>query len=541
MAIGINDNFQILASKPIDARYFNNLVPYASVAEANTEIKKSERHEGLFVNINKELYWYKDGIEDSDLIKFSNDVEIVDATESEKGIVKLSTQVVIQDEATTDDETAVTPKKFWLGIQRLLSNPLTWLGRMEFKGGLQFIGTAGEWVNKILRTDGSGNVYGVDKLSGSDINEWSDKEDKSNKGANNGYAELDAGGKIPLSRLPSTLLIYKGVWNPETNTPALTANDVSKKGWVYTVTRADETSFNRFGIDWKRGDWAIYNDSGNIEKSDNSDDVTSVNGQQGNVVLKTEHIVESTDKLYVTSAEKTAWNNKLTGTKASDADLQVTTAPADDNKYPNRLGLFNWWAWVKTQASMWTLSFLAGTGESVLKTTAAGKVERGWTVNERDVIDVDIIAAINAASFNKGNNYTETIYPANGKIMYAGQVCYIADCRYIAVYNNTIYRSTAGGNNGYTFVGESADYTATDIGMFDLDVLVSSSRTFKMPPPSDHVGCRCVVVNKNTHGTYKWNFDSTYQPINLADNSLVALTNKTIYDFISDGTNWIKL
>jgi len=125
-------------------------------------------------------------------------------------------------------------------------------------------------------------------------NTWSGKQDAlgftpenaANKGQNNGYAELDAGGKVPNTQLPSTLLVYKGVWNADTNTPTLTATDTDKKGFVYNVSVAG----TQFGIAFKLGDWAIYNDSGVLEKSDNSDDVVSVNGQQGTVVLNASHV-----------------------------------------------------------------------------------------------------------------------------------------------------------------------------------------------------------------------------------------------------------
>jgi hypothetical protein len=105
------------------------------------------------------------------------------------------------------------------------------------------------------------------------------------KGQNNGYAGLDAGGKIPLSNLPNTLLVYKSVWSPVTNTPTLINNVVENAGFVYIVTGAPPEGFERFSIVWKTGDWLIYNDLGIIEKSDNSDDVVSVNGQVGIVVL----------------------------------------------------------------------------------------------------------------------------------------------------------------------------------------------------------------------------------------------------------------
>jgi hypothetical protein len=137
-------------------------------------------------------------------------------------------------------------------------------------------------------------------------------ENTANKGVNGGYAELDSGGKVPLNRLPSTLLVYKGVWNASTNSPALTDNDSSKAGWVYNVG----TAGTRFSITWNLGDWLIYNDAGVIEKSDNSDDVVSVNGQQGVVVLTKSDVglgnVDNTSDANkpVSTAQQTALNAK---------------------------------------------------------------------------------------------------------------------------------------------------------------------------------------------------------------------------------------
>lgn len=107
------------------------------------------------------------------------------------------------------------------------------------------------------------------------------KENTNNKGANNGYAPLDSGGKVPIANLPSTLLKYIGQWNASTNTPILTNPDVTKKGYVYDVSVAG----TQFSLSFKQGDWLIYNDAGVPEKSDNSDDVVTVNGQTGTVVV----------------------------------------------------------------------------------------------------------------------------------------------------------------------------------------------------------------------------------------------------------------
>jgi len=98
-------------------------------------------------------------------------------------------------------------------------------------------------------------------------------ENTVNKDASNGYCGLDSGGKVPLQNLPSTLLKYIGTWNAETNTPSLTATDLTKVSHVYVVSH-DGT---QFGITWKAGDWLIYDADGMVEKSDNSDDVVSVN------------------------------------------------------------------------------------------------------------------------------------------------------------------------------------------------------------------------------------------------------------------------
>jgi hypothetical protein len=104
-------------------------------------------------------------------------------------------------------------------------------------------------------------------------------------GAANGVATLDAGGKVPVSELPAAVLgalSYQGTWDAATNTPALTSS-VGTKGYYYVVSVAGNTNLN--GItDWLVGDWAVFN--GSIwQKVDNTETVTSVNGQVGAVVL----------------------------------------------------------------------------------------------------------------------------------------------------------------------------------------------------------------------------------------------------------------
>lgn len=137
-----------------------------------------------------------------------------------------------------------------------------------------------------------------------------------NKGVPNGYASLDSGGKIPLSSLPSTLLKYQSTWNAASNLPVLTTPDLTKIGCVYTISSPG----TRFGITWKLGDWLIYNNSGIPEKSDNSDDVTSVNGKTGIINLNTSDIASSANARYVTDADLVKLN-KLSGANSGDQDL----------------------------------------------------------------------------------------------------------------------------------------------------------------------------------------------------------------------------
>ena len=100
-----------------------------------------------------------------------------------------------------------------------------------------------------------------------------------------GVATLDAGGKVPVSELPAAVLgalSYQGTWNANTNTPTL-ASGVGVKGYYYVVSTAGTTNLD--GVtDWQIGDWAVYNGTA-WQKVDNTETVTSVNGQVGTVVL----------------------------------------------------------------------------------------------------------------------------------------------------------------------------------------------------------------------------------------------------------------
>ncbi len=131
------------------------------------------------------------------------------------------------------------------------------------------------------------------------------------KGFAGGFAPLDGGLKIPVAYLPDTVLgqlEYQNTWNATTNTPTIPTAASGNKGWYYIVNVAGSTSIS--GItDWKVGDWLVSNGA-SWDKVDNTDAVSTVNGQAGAVTLNSSHISEVTN-LYFTEARVRA--SLLTG------------------------------------------------------------------------------------------------------------------------------------------------------------------------------------------------------------------------------------
>jgi hypothetical protein len=148
------------------------------------------------------------------------------------------------------------------------------------------------------------------------------------KGAALGVATLDASGKVPTSQIPlQGDLNYQGTWNASTNTPTLTSS-VGTQGYYYVVDVAGSTNLN--GItDWKIGDWAIFN--GSVwQKVDNTDAVTSVNGQVGTVVLTASDVGAQPAGTYVTSVGATS---PVTSTGGTTPTIAMPAANSTTNGY----------------------------------------------------------------------------------------------------------------------------------------------------------------------------------------------------------------
>lgn len=106
------------------------------------------------------------------------------------------------------------------------------------------------------------------------------------KGAANGVATLDAGGKVPVSQLPNSVMTFEGIWDASTNTPTLADNaNGANPGQVYLVTVAGTQNLGSGSQTFAPGDWVVA-DANNIwKRSINSNAVVSVNGQTGVVVV----------------------------------------------------------------------------------------------------------------------------------------------------------------------------------------------------------------------------------------------------------------
>jgi hypothetical protein len=193
------------------------------------------------------------------------------------------------------------------------------------------------------------------------------------KAANNGVATLDAGGKIPSSQLPNTVMEFKGNWNASTNTPTL-ADGSGNSGDVYLVNVAGTQNLGSGSQTFAIGDWVLYN--GTIwEKSINSTDVVSVNGQQGVVVLDADDIDDtSTTHKFVTQTQINAFHPAVTigtanGLSLSTQALSLGTASSSTT---GALTNTDWTTFNNKEPAITTLPVnKGGTGQTTL---AANKV-----------------------------------------------------------------------------------------------------------------------------------------------------------------------
>ena len=135
------------------------------------------------------------------------------------------------------------------------------------------------------------------------------------------YEDIVNHGQDPVY---SRGLNYIGVWNASANTPDI-SSIIHENGDYYKVSVAGSTNID--GVtDWNSGDWLIFN--GVIwEKVDQTESVSSVNGEVGTVILNPDHLDDtSTTNKFTTQTEK----DKLTGIESNattdQTDAEIKTA-----------------------------------------------------------------------------------------------------------------------------------------------------------------------------------------------------------------------
>lgn len=166
------------------------------------------------------------------------------------------------------------------------------------------------------------------------------------RGTANGFATLDASGRVPYSQLPESAMEYKGQWSAETNTPTL-ADGTGTKGDFYVVSVAGTQNLGSGNIQFFVNDRIIYD--GSVWSRLSAGDVKTVNNispTNGNVALTGENIpVSSTDPTLLSApltteriADNAVTNAKIANnavTNAKIADNAVTDAKIADNAVTN--------------------------------------------------------------------------------------------------------------------------------------------------------------------------------------------------------------
>jgi len=122
------------------------------------------------------------------------------------------------------------------------------------------------------------------------------------KGAVNGFASLDGTGRVPENQIPLKFMSFEGNWDASTNTPTLSNTDLNKNGFTYKVTLGGTVDFGAGNIIFQAGDWVYWNSGSSIwDKADNIDQVLTVAGRVGDIVLNADDVSETTLKY---------WSNK---------------------------------------------------------------------------------------------------------------------------------------------------------------------------------------------------------------------------------------
>lgn len=144
-----------------------------------------------------------------------------------------------------------------------------------------------------------------------------------NKNAANGYIGADGAGKVPTSSLPAAIvgaLQYQGVYDASSGT----APPGAAKGFFWIISLAGTISSTAY----KAGDWIVW-DGTQFDKIDNGQNVSSVAGRMGAILLTEADIANLTaDLTTLTSGVATNAAAVLLRVVAMSSAATITTAAA---------------------------------------------------------------------------------------------------------------------------------------------------------------------------------------------------------------------
>jgi YHS domain-containing protein len=149
-----------------------------------------------------------------------------------------------------------------------------------------------ENANNISFTVNESNLI-HDSLSGSGGNTHSQIDNFiSSKAQSSGLASLGANGKVPLTQISLSNLMYCGTWDVATNPTQPTGTINSGCYWIVNVS-GSSTLTETPAITWNIGNWAIYNGT-DWDRIQNADSVSTVAGMTGVVNLTTSDLTDIT-------------------------------------------------------------------------------------------------------------------------------------------------------------------------------------------------------------------------------------------------------
>lgn len=178
------------------------------------------------------------------------------------------------------------------------------------------------------------------------------------KGQPNGYASLGVNGTVPIEQLPTELIVLKGFWNAETNTPHL-QDGVGTSGDYYIVENGGTVDLGSGNITFHIGDGVIYANDNKWHRKADANLVQSVAGKVGVVELDVNDLTDNdilARKIIETNVEwddvnwlgDGAMGGLLTDTyKAVVIDEPTLIIPFDAEQQPlvegvNIINLQNW-------------------------------------------------------------------------------------------------------------------------------------------------------------------------------------------------------